>query len=294
MRRDVIGFDAEYHFSLPVIHPGTTTKPRSHRGPGIAILQLSAPDRVLIMDVPALLKSEERTDWWFLGRLFTDPERVKVGFGFQSDLALISKSIPKLARHLQRRVNCIDLETVVENLESLVSSKESSPNVSLAKAVKQFLGANLDKSVQRSNWDLRPLRPKQINYAALDAYVLLPLHEQIEKKISEAEIDYEISQLALRNFKEDGKKKSASLVPQRTVCVIPKDGSGSAEVSASGPSRQYSFGRGSSSPSASVRDTEIIRPVGSSVSSSVGHSLTTSYWKKLSFGRGSNVSFTRR
>lgn len=278
MRRDVIGFDAEYHFTLPVFHPGTA--PRSHFGTGIALLQLAVDDRVFILDVPALMKSEESTDWWFLGRLFTDPDKVKLGFGFQSDLTLISRSIPKLAPHLQRRVHCIDLETVVENFESLVNCQEASRNASLAKAVRQLLGQSLDKSVQRSNWDLRPLRPKQIAYAALDAHVLLSLYDEIRKRILEAGIEYRVSDLALKDF-EDEARKTTSTVVERTVRVIPKGLQGTSEKRQSGPLRQYAFGRGSALPS--VRVSENVMPV--------GHSRQTSYLKKLSFGRGSNVTF---
>jgi len=43
----------------------------------------------------------------------------------------------------------------------------------------------LDKTPQRSDWDVRPLRPAQRKYAALDAYVSILLHDDLKKRISD-------------------------------------------------------------------------------------------------------------
>ena len=41
--------------------------------------------------------------------------------------------------------------------------------------VSDSLGRSLQKSVRRSDWDARPLSEEQIEYAALDANILLQL-----------------------------------------------------------------------------------------------------------------------
>lgn len=51
---------------------------------------------------------------------------------------------------------------------------------SLAMVCERELGIVLDKSSQTSNWSLRPLDADQLKYAALDAEVLLALHERFK------------------------------------------------------------------------------------------------------------------
>ena len=48
----------------------------------------------------------------------------------------------------------------------------------LAMVCERELGASLDKGEQTSDWARRPLSPQQLDYAALDAEILLPLHER--------------------------------------------------------------------------------------------------------------------
>ncbi len=49
---------------------------------------------------------------------------------------------------------------------------------SLATVCERELGLVLEKSAQLSNWSKRPLEPDQLRYAALDAEVLLALHDR--------------------------------------------------------------------------------------------------------------------
>ena len=46
---------------------------------------------------------------------------------------------------------------------------------SLRRCVRRWLGFHLDKTEQCSDWDCRPLTASQLEYAALDAEVLLQL-----------------------------------------------------------------------------------------------------------------------
>lgn len=52
---------------------------------------------------------------------------------------------------------------------------------SLAAVCQRELGVMLDKRQQTSDWSRRPLSPEQLAYAALDAEVLLPLHDRLHR-----------------------------------------------------------------------------------------------------------------
>ena len=48
-------------------------------------------------------------------------------------------------------------------------------NISLNKMTEQCFGKCLDKTEQCSNWERRPLNISQIEYAAMDAYILVKM-----------------------------------------------------------------------------------------------------------------------
>jgi len=53
----------------------------------------------------------------------------------------------------------------------------------LAALVDQFLGIQLSKSSQREDWSRRPLGSKMLEYAALDAAVIMPLREMLAVRL---------------------------------------------------------------------------------------------------------------
>jgi len=65
----------------------------------------------------------------------------------------------------------------------LVSRKKHRKNVSgghkLGEVCERELGLYLDKSLQTSDWTVRPLSPEQLDYAAVDAEVLILLHRAL-------------------------------------------------------------------------------------------------------------------
>ncbi len=56
---------------------------------------------------------------------------------------------------------------------------------SLAVVAKHLLGITLDKSLQRSDWFRRPLDRAQLDYAALDARVVLDVYKVLAEKLTE-------------------------------------------------------------------------------------------------------------
>jgi ribonuclease D len=60
------------------------------------------------------------------------------------------------------------------------------PSVGLAGIAQRHFGVNLPKDEQRSDWSRRPLRPKQLSYAASDVLYLIELTEKLEKELRAA------------------------------------------------------------------------------------------------------------
>lgn len=75
----------------------------------------------------------------------------------------------------------IPLNGIFDTLEASrrVRGPDALGGHSLATVCERELGIVLDKSLQTSNWSRRPLDADQLKYAALDAEVLLALHERL-------------------------------------------------------------------------------------------------------------------
>ncbi|MDP6654131.1 MAG: DNA polymerase, partial [Gammaproteobacteria bacterium] len=65
-----------------------------------------------------------------------------------------------------------------------VAALTHDPMVSLANACKEYLGIEIQKDQQTSDWTLSELSPKQIEYASLDAVLTLSLYNALTMKIN--------------------------------------------------------------------------------------------------------------
>ena len=64
---------------------------------------------------------------------------------------------------------------------------------SLSDITKRCFGKPLNKSECMSNWERRPLREAQLKYAALDAFVLIQIHDYIQSRCKNLGIVYNYS-----------------------------------------------------------------------------------------------------
>jgi ribonuclease D len=102
---------------------------------------------------------------------------------------ILSGSVPVKVIHnarFERRVLArigIALDGVFDTLEASRRARgaDAVGGHSLAVVCERELGIVLDKTSQTSNWSRRPLDVDQLKYAALDAEVLLALHERFNE-----------------------------------------------------------------------------------------------------------------
>src|SRR6185437_8391352 len=73
------------------------------------------------------------------------------------------------------------LDGVVDTREASIRLRRTASGHSLREVCARELGVELDKREQTGDWTRRPLTKSQVNYAALDAEVLLRLFARFEE-----------------------------------------------------------------------------------------------------------------
>ena len=157
-RHPAIGFDAET----------TALDPYSGR---IRLVQLAAPGgTVYIVDLDRFTKGDgaENDSLAPLRQLLAAPRPVKVAHNAKFD-----------AKWTKRQLG-VELGGIFDTLlaSQLVSAGESEDRHSLAAVAARYLDETVDKSEQLSNWG-GELSEAQLEYAARDAALMLPLRERL-------------------------------------------------------------------------------------------------------------------
>ena len=111
--------------------------------------------------------------------LAADNGVVVVGFDLAGDIRICSASFPEMPRCWQLT---IDLQALALPTQ-FISKDQNNQAISLQTLVSEALQVWLDKTQQTSDWSARPLTTAQRVYAALDAYILIPLFEAMLARI---------------------------------------------------------------------------------------------------------------
>lgn len=136
----------------------------------VRLLQIATPERVFIFD---LFKFDALSNP-ALREILSDTSTTKILHHAKFDMKM-------LLHHFG-----LEVRGVFDSLlaSQLISAGRSEGSHSLAGVADRYLGVSLDKTQQVSDWSVE-LNRLQLEYAARDATLLLPLRERLEQKIVE-------------------------------------------------------------------------------------------------------------
>jgi ribonuclease D len=141
----ILGFDTETRPSF--------SKGKSHSP---SLIQLAGENEVFLFHLKWLPLGPE------LIRLFEDQAVIKTGVAVHDDMRFLAKLVPFCPHAV------VDL--------SQVAHKNRIENLSLRGLAASFLKVRISKNEQCSNWANRELSPRQIRYAATDAWASRALY----------------------------------------------------------------------------------------------------------------------
>ncbi|KAL7530337.1 hypothetical protein ACHAWF_003335, partial [Thalassiosira exigua] len=167
----IIGFDSEWHDSLH----------------GVALLQLSTCTSSLLLDIPALTVTNEGCQALqaTVGKLFSGATNFRhvIGFGCKDDVKRLRASPCLSSPHWfpqNEKMYAKDLRNLIAEVCPELGGRGM--NFGLSRACEAFLGKQLDKAEQCSDWLARPLSTEQREYAALDAWACAAIAAKILKE----------------------------------------------------------------------------------------------------------------
>jgi DNA polymerase-1 len=165
---DFLGFDTE------------TTELDPYDG-DIRLVQLAAPDSVRVIDLKPFRENggvKTNPDLEPLRRLLAANIPVKIAHNAKFDAKWVK-------HHLGVELGGV-FDTYISS--QLASAGDTDHRHSLAEVVSRYLNQDLDKTEQISNW-AGELSQSQLEYAAKDAAILLPLRERLAEKLKQEELE---------------------------------------------------------------------------------------------------------
>lgn len=136
----ILGFDTE---TRPTFRKGKLNAP--------ALIQLASANAVYIIQLGWLPFGE------YCAELLADPNIIKVGVGIGDDMRALAK-----VRHFEP-AGLVDLAEVAQ--------KNGFQSHGLRTLAASLFGWRISKGSQCSNWSVRQLSPRQVAYAATDAWI---------------------------------------------------------------------------------------------------------------------------
>ncbi len=131
----------------------------------LCLIQVQTEEKTWLIDPLAGL------DLAFLGGVLDDPHVLKILHAGDNDIRIL------------KRDYCFAFRNIFDThrAASLLGCRQ----LSLGTLLKTYLNVTLEKKLQRSRWDLRPLREEQLDYAALDTAHLPELAQRLDRELRE-------------------------------------------------------------------------------------------------------------
>ncbi|XP_030544902.1 uncharacterized protein LOC115751253 isoform X2 [Rhodamnia argentea] len=179
----------------------------------VSIMQLASSRSVFIFDLIKLSGDVPHILDNCLSRILQSPSILKLGYNFQCDMKQLTSSYETL-----RCFNHFEMLLDIQNV-----FKESSGG--LSGIAEEILGAGLNKTRRNSDWEQRPLSQNQLEYAALDAAVLVHIFHHIRDRSLQATADGndKIEWKSSLISHMDNAKTSRKNVRNRTKCRVETD-----------------------------------------------------------------------
>lgn len=182
--------------------------------PQISLMQLATREKIFLLDTLCLKNLLHHDHWFQLHSIFSNRAILKLVFSFGGDRSVIVALDPVFEDIGTRtEIELLDLsnicDTILQKMPHVFPfhSPDQKPSKGLSSFVELCCGFPLDKIEQSSNWERRPLRETQINYAALDAYCLLDIHKVVTERCTQLGIEFPCQLQQKKSPQEENKKK---------------------------------------------------------------------------------------
>ncbi|GMH11339.1 hypothetical protein Nepgr_013180 [Nepenthes gracilis] len=186
----------------------------------VSIMQIATEKMAFIFDLIRLYNEIPEVLDSCLARILHSSSILKLGYNFQCDIQQLAQSYDELKcfKHYEM---LLDIQNVFKETQGGLSG-----------LAKKILGAGLNKTRRNSNWEQRPLTKNQIEYAALDAVVLIHIFCQIRCHSQPADVQDGNSKMEWKSYiisHMDSTKKSKILPgserkPQDSIIDHPPSG----------------------------------------------------------------------
>src|SRR3984893_6551564 len=158
----------------PAIGLDTVTTDLEPHTARLRLMQLATPGGVSIIDLEAFANGDlaKHDDFRSLRELLAAPRPIKIAHNAKFDAKFIKHKLG------------VDLGGLFDTLlaSQIVSAGDIEERHGLSAVASRYLNESVDKTEQVSNWDF-DLSEAQLEYAARDAAVLLPLREKLIERL---------------------------------------------------------------------------------------------------------------